>query len=100
MGIQLGVWCSMSVAHDIFRYEDTLEVQGERPMRLNTAKILVAVLGAVFGAAGGYAIAFFLSGGDAAAFTAIATSVFGGVFLSASFSGVYSAYTATTEQNR
>lgn len=69
-------------------------------MRINPTKFLIAVLGAVFGAAGGYAISFFLSGGDASAFTASATSILGGVFLSASFSGVYSAYTATTEQNR
>lgn len=57
-------------------------------------KYLIGIVGAVIGAAGGYGITIALSPSDAPVFTAITTAVFGGVILSAAFSGVNSAFTA------
>ncbi|MDP5168552.1 hypothetical protein [Pseudomonas syringae] len=57
-------------------------------------KILIAIIGAILGAAGGYGTALMLSVGEVHAFTAMATAAMGGVILSATFSGIYSAFAA------
>ncbi|WGO96418.1 hypothetical protein QCD61_28385 (plasmid) [Pseudomonas viciae] len=56
-------------------------------------KILVAIVGLVLGAVGGYGIALVFSTGGEPAFIALITTIFGGVVLSGMFSGVYSAFT-------
>ncbi len=68
---------------DCVRYRET-----------TASSAVIAIIGAILGAAGGYGTALMLSAGEAHAFTVIATTVTGGVILSATFSGVYSAFAA------
>lgn len=56
-------------------------------------KTLVAIVGFVLGAAGGYGIAHVFSTGDELGFAALMTTIFGGVVLSGMFLGGYSAFT-------
>lgn len=55
-------------------------------------KYLIAIVGALIGAVGGYGMARLLSTGDGPSFATVATAVVGGVIFSAAFSGVYSAF--------
>lgn len=57
-------------------------------------KYLIAIVGALIGAVGGYGMARLLSAGDGPSFTTIATAVVGGVILSTVFAGIYSAIAA------